>query len=147
MTDMSIEGASKIERIEFRDGAVHVVTADGKVHSAEIDPMITQDAMDEYFKVLEASIQQATFGGKAIDPCRLTPAPRQSIQKPSAELVSLGRHFTAASRSMHSLANELNTIGHLTAACSAVERRNRMNQIVLDAVDAAVDNLLPRRSA
>ena len=144
---MSTEDASKIERIEFRDGAVHVVTADGKTHSAEIDPTITLDAMDEYFKALEASIQQATFGGKAVDPHRLTPAPRQSIQKPSAELVSLCRHFTSASRSMHSLANELNVIGHLTAACSAVERRNRMNQIVLDAVDAAVDDLLPRRSA
>ena len=144
---MSVDGTSKIERIEFRDGAVRVFTTDGKVHSAEIDPMVTQDAMDAYFDIVEASIAKTTFGGKAIDPHRLKPAPRQSIQKPSAELVSLGRHFTAASRSMHSLANELNTIGHLTAACAAVERRDRMNQIVLDAVDAAVDDLLPRRSA
>ena len=79
---------------------------------------------------------------KPTDPTRLLPARQQPMRRPSPELASLLATLHQAAQTTHGMAIDLAGLD-LLSAIAARARRDRINQTILDEIDAAIDHILP----
>ena len=79
---------------------------------------------------------------KPTDPTRLLPARQQPMRAPSPELASLLATLHQAAQTTHGMAIDLAGLD-LLSAIAARARRDRINQTILDEIDAAIDHILP----
>ena len=141
---MCISGEPAQPSFRFEGGMLHIdsgphgrVTVDTRgIVASALEP-VTDLLAD--MTALEAHIGAL---GHPVSPSRMLPARQQPMRRPSPELASLLRTLHQAAQTTHCMATDLAGLD-LLAAVTARVRRDRINQTLLDELDAAVDAVLP----